>query len=161
MRSTEAQVVPYRDRWRDAFERLNREWIETWFTLEEADRETFRDPVGKVVAPGGQIFFVVEGDEALGTCAVVRHSAEVHEIAKMAVAPAAQGRGYGDRLMEAAVKFSRREGARRIMIVSNTRLAPALRLYQKHGFVRVPLDADSRYTRADVQLVLELGPPGD
>ena len=42
----------------------------------------------------------------------------------MAVAPGARGRGYGDLLMEAAVAFSRRTGARRMMIVSNTRLGP-------------------------------------
>jgi GNAT superfamily N-acetyltransferase len=146
------EVVTYRGEWRDAFEQLNREWIETWFTLEEADRETFRDPAAKVLAPGGQIFFVVDGNEPLATCAVLRHDSEVHEIAKMVVAPAARGRGYGDLLMEAAVAFSRRAGAHKVVIVSNTRLAPAIRLYEKHGFVRVPLEADSRYTRADIKL---------
>jgi putative acetyltransferase len=150
------EVVPYREEWRDAFERLNRDWIETWFALEDADRETFRDPVGKIVKPGGQIFFVVEGGEVLGTCAVLRHGPEVHEIAKMAVAAEARGRGYGDLLMEAAIGFSRRTGARRIVIVSNTRLAPAIRLYRKHGFVQVPLAADQRYERADIQLEREL-----
>jgi GNAT superfamily N-acetyltransferase len=152
-----AEVVTYRELWREAFERLNREWIETWFELEAADRETFRDPYGKIVAPGGQIFFVVEGDEVLGTCAVVRHGPATHEIAKMAVAPAARGLGYGDLLMEAAVEFSRAAGARRVVIVSNTRLAPAIRLYEKHGFVRVPLEPDERYARADIRLELELG----
>ena len=39
-RSAMAEVVTYRDEWRGEFERLNREWIETWFTLEDADRET-------------------------------------------------------------------------------------------------------------------------
>jgi putative acetyltransferase len=146
------EVVTYRGEWRDAFEQLNREWIETWFRLEEADREAFRDPAAKVLAPGGQIFFVVDGNEPLGTCAVLRHDAEVHEIAKMAVAPAARGRGYGDLLMEAAVAFSRRAGAHKIVIVSNTRLAPAIRLYEKHGFIRVPLQADARYARADIKL---------
>lgn len=151
-----ADVVTWRDEWRDEFERLNREWIETWFELEEADRETFRDPYGRIVAPGGQIFFVVEGGEVLGTCAVLRHGPETHEIAKMAVAPAARGRGYGDRLMEAALAFSRGTGARRVVIVSNTRLAAAIRLYERHGFVRVPLEADERYARADIRLEREL-----
>jgi putative acetyltransferase len=146
------EVATYRPEWREAFERLNREWIETWFTLEEADRETFRDPEHKVLAAGGQVFFVLEDGQVQGTCAVLRHSPEVHELAKMAVAPAARGRGYGDLLMGAAVAFSRAAGARRLVIVSNTRLAPAIRLYQKHGFVRVPLDADQRYARADIQL---------
>jgi putative acetyltransferase len=146
------QILTYRDEWRAEFERLNREWIETWFTLEDADRDTFNDPVGKILDPGGQIFFVVDKGQVLGTCAVLRHSGDVHEIAKMAVAPSARGRGYGDLLMEAAVAFSRGVGARRVVIVSNTRLGPAIRLYQKHGFVRVPLEADQRYARADIQL---------
>ena len=154
-----AEVVTYREEWRGEFERLNREWIETWFTLEDADRETFRDPAGKIVAPGGQIFFVVEGGRVLGTCAVIRHRPDVHEIAKMAVAPEARGRGFGDLLMQAAVEFSRQTGARRVVIVSNTKLAPAIHLYEKHGFVRVPLTADEQYARADIRLECELSEP--
>ena len=153
-----AEVVPYQERWREAFERLNRQWIEAYFILEDADRATFADPAGKIVAPGGQIFFVVEGDAVLGTCAVLAHSADVHEIAKMAVAPEARGRGFGDLLMEACVAFSRAAGAREVVIVSNTRLEPAIRLYQKHGFVRVPFETDGRYLRADIKLVRALSP---
>lgn|SRR5690242_5421267 len=153
-----AEVNTYRDAWRGEFERLNREWIETWFVLEEADLATFRDPVAKIIRPGGQIFFVVEGDKVLGTCAVVRHRPEVHEIAKMAVAAEARGKGYGDLLMEAAVEFSRQAGARRLVIVSNTKLAPAIRLYEKHGFVRVPLDPHEQYARADIRMERGLTP---
>jgi ribosomal protein S18 acetylase RimI-like enzyme len=151
-----AEVLTYRDEWRGEFERLNRDWIETWFTLEEADRETFRDPIGRIVAPGGEIFFVVEDGRVLGTCAVIRHEPDVHEIAKMAVAPEARGRGYGDLLMQAAVEFSRRTGARRVVIVSNTKLAPAIRLYEKHGFARVPLAPHEKYVRADIRLERDL-----
>src|SRR5512138_2787648 len=106
-----AEVVTYEPRWRDAFARLNREWIEAYFTLEAADLEVFADPAAAIVAPGGQIFFVIEGDEVLGTCAVVPHAPGVYEIAKMAVAPAARGRGYGDLLMEACVDYARVAGA--------------------------------------------------
>lgn len=153
-----AEIVTYQERWREAFERLNRAWIETYFTLEDADREIFADPAGKILAPGGEIFFVVEGDEVLGTCAVLPHSAEVHEIAKMAVAPEARGRGFGDLLMDACVAYSRAAGVREIVIVSNTRLQPAIRLYQKHGFVRVPFEDDGRYARADIKLVRKISP---
>jgi len=31
-------------------------------------------------------------------------------------------------------------------------LAPAIRLYEKHGFVRVPLDAHERFVRANIRL---------
>ena len=73
----------------------------------------------------------------------------------MAVAPGARGRGFGDLLMEASVGFARRIGAERI-IVSNTVLETALRLYRKHGFVQVPLARDPRYQRANIRLELEL-----
>jgi putative acetyltransferase len=149
-------VVSYREEFRAAFEQLNREWIEQYFVLEEADREVFRDPVSKVLAPGGQIFFVLEDDLVQGTCAVLRHGSDECEIAKMAVAAAARGRGFGDLLMQAAIDFAERIGARRIIIVSNTVLEPAIRLYQKHGFVRVPLSSDGRYRRANIRLEREL-----
>jgi putative acetyltransferase len=149
-------IVPYREEFRSAFEQLNRDWIEEYFVLEDADREVFRDPGAKILGTGGQIFFVLEGSRVQGTCAVLRHGAEECEIAKMAVAPAARGRGFGDLLMEASIRFATEVGARRVIIVSNTVLEPAIRLYQKHGFLRVPLSSDERYRRANIRLEREL-----
>ena len=60
--------------------------------------------------------------------------------------------------MEAAIRHTLENGARRIIIVSNTVLEPAIRLYRKHGFVPVPLSADERYQRANIRLVRELQP---
>jgi GNAT superfamily N-acetyltransferase len=141
---------------RSDFERLNREWIERWFVVEEEDRKVFEDPGGRIVEPGGQIFFVVDQAGVRGTCAVIRHDAATYELAKMAVEPSAQGRGYGDWLVAAAIAFARSAGARRLMLVSNTLLAPALKLYRKRGFRDVPLDPSNGYTRADIQLELVL-----
>src|SRR4026209_1034527 len=119
-------VVRYREELRDAFERLNRDWIETYFTLEPADRELLGDPQRNILDPGGQVFFILDQGEGQGTCAVVRHNAVQCEIAKMAVARAARGRGYGDLLMECSLAFAREIGSRRVVIVSNTVLAPAI-----------------------------------
>ena len=123
--------------------------------MEEADREVFDDPEAAILEPGGEIFFVVEGGEVLGTCAVILHEPGVYEIAKMAVSPSARGRGYGDLLMEATTEFARRAGATKMVIVSNTVLATAIRLYEKHGFVRVPLSHE-RFARANIRLEREL-----
>ncbi|HEX2219781.1 MAG TPA: GNAT family N-acetyltransferase [Gemmatimonadales bacterium] len=152
------QLVTWRPELRTEFERLNREWIERYFTLEEEDRKVFEDPDGRIVQPGGQVFFVLEDEAVRGTCAVIRRDAETFELAKMAVEPRARGQGYGDRLVEAAVGFARAAGARRLILVSNTRLGPALNLYRKHGFREVPLDPGSGYSRADIQLERPLGP---
>ena len=150
------RVVTWRPEFRVEFERLNREWIERWFVVEEEDRMIFEDPARRIVEPGGQIFFVVDDAGVRGTCALIRHDAETFELAKMAVEPSAQGRGYGDRLVQTAVGYAREAGARRLMLVSNTRLGPALTLYRKHGFRDVPLDPANGYTRADIQLELVL-----
>ena len=42
------------------------------------------------------------------------------------------------------------------MILSNTVLTPAIRLYEKHGFVRVPLEEHERFARANIRLEREL-----
>ncbi len=152
------QVVPYREEFRAAFAELNREWIEKYFALEPADREILGDPDGKILGAGGQVFFVVERGEILGTCAMLRHGADQYEIAKMAVAATARGRGFGDLLMDACMAFARERKAQRVIIVSNTVLEPAIRLYRKHGFIQVSLAGDARYERANIRLELELQP---
>lgn len=150
------KIVTWRRELRGDFERLNREWIERFFAVEAGDLEVFEDPEAVIVAPGGQIFFVMDEGQVRGTCAVIRHDGETYELAKMAVAPATRGRGHGDRLVQAAIAYARAAGARRLMLVSNSRLGPALNLYRKHGFRDVPLDPSNGYSRADIQLQLSL-----
>jgi GNAT superfamily N-acetyltransferase len=150
------EVVQYRDEYRKDFERLNREWIEEFFTLEAPDREVFHDPRGKIIATGGQIFFVLEHGEPKGTCALVRESASTYELVKMGVAPSARGKGFGDLLMRAAIDFAVSAGAYEIVLSSNKKLHSALRLYEKHGFKPVPLVSDGRYQRVDIMMRLVL-----
>lgn len=151
-------MVPYREEFKSAFEQLNSEWIESYFELEPADRRVLGDPRGEILEKGGQIFFVLEEGEVKGTCAVLRIASDQCEIAKMAVAPTARGRGFGDLLMEACIDFARQNDIRRITIVSNTLLEPAIRLYRKYGFVQVPISEDTRYKRANIRLELEFEP---
>jgi N-acetylglutamate synthase-like GNAT family acetyltransferase len=138
------------------FESLNREWIEKYFAIEEADRVVFADPFKEIVERGGQIFFVVSQGEVLGTCAVVRLSDQVFELAKMAVRSDARGRGYGDLLIVSAIQFATEAGAERLILLSNTRLHPALALYEKHGFKSVPITDAHDYSRVDIQMELKL-----
>ena len=151
-----ATIVTYREELRPYFERLNRAWIEQYFVLEPPDLEVFRDPIRHVIQPGGQIFFVLDDTGVQGTCAVLPHGPDTMELAKMAVSEAARGRGFGDMLMEAAIGFARDSGARKLMLVSNRVLTPAIRLYLKHGFVEVPVEDREAYARADIQLELVL-----
>jgi putative acetyltransferase len=157
---TSATVVRFRPELRDAFERLNRQWIEEYFSVEEPDRAVFRDPDGTILRPGGEIFFVLADGDVVGTCAMVQHGHDAFELAKMAVDPSARGLGHGDRLIVAAIDFARERGAARVELLTNSMLVPALRLYEKHGFRRVPVSArEGNYVRADTKMVLELAHP--
>lgn len=152
------EIVEFRPELAAAFEALNRAWIERDFVVEPADEAAFRDPVGHIVAPGGQILFALMGTDAVGTCALIAHGTGVYELAKMAVREESRGLGIGGRLMAAAIEWSRRAGAEQLLLVTNSRLLPALRLYEKFGFKQVPLDPGGEYTRADVQMILTLIP---
>lgn len=154
-----ADVVTWRAEYREAFERLNREWIETYFAVEPSDLAVFRDPEDAIVRPGGEIFFVVDDEGVRGTCALLPHGTGVLELAKMAVSPAARGKGYGGLLMRAAIACARERGARTLMLVSNTSLGPAIRLYRKCGFREVPMQAGVEYARADIRMELDLRAP--
>lgn len=153
---TTIEVVPFRDELAHHFAELNREWIERYFVIEESDIKVFNDPRANIVAIGGQIFFVVADGEVFGTCAVIRLDEVTYELAKMAVSTRAQGRGYGNLLMTAAIDFALKAGAEKLILLSNSRLAPALHLYEKYGFRHVPVADSHQYQRVDVQMELKL-----
>ena len=149
-------IVPYRPELAEHFSRLNREWIERLFVIEAADRKVLDNPETAIIAKGGMIFFALEGGEVLGTGAAIRIDADRFELAKMGVTPAAQGRGLGRLIGEAAISYAREAGAREIELLTNSSLTPAITLYEKLGFEHRPMPADSAYVRSDVYMVRPL-----
>jgi len=81
----------------------------------------------------------------------------------MAVDPAARGHGYADLLMRAALDAARARDAREVVLRTNTVLAAAVRLYEKHGFTPTRtgpgIGAEFGYTRGNLEMVLPLTPP--
>jgi ribosomal protein S18 acetylase RimI-like enzyme len=90
---------------------------------------------------------------------VLRASATTFELAKMAVTPACQGRGLGERLGREAIAFARRAGAARLFLETNSSLPTAIRLYERLGFVRAEAPVPSPYARADVYMEIDLRQP--
>lgn len=154
-----ARVVTYRPDYRSAFERLNTAWLEELFAVEAYDLKYLRDPGGLIIEPGGEVFFLVDEGEVLGTCALIKRSEDTYELGKMAVDARARGRGYGHLLMKAALAWARRREAARIILFSNTTLTPALKLYEKHGFVVTRYGPHPDYARADIEMQLDFGAP--
>lgn len=150
------EVQTFRPELAPAFSALNLDWIRRMFEVEAHDLEQLADPAASVIAPGGEVFFVLEDGHAVGCVAMIPVRAGVYELAKMAVDPACQGRGYANLLMEAAIAFARGRGAREVMLLSNTKLTPAIRLYEKYGFRTVKLGPHPDYKRTDIEMVLVL-----
>ena len=154
------EIVRYRPEFATDFARLNREWLERYFTVEPLDEEYLGDPEGRILAPGGEIFFALQGASVVGTCAAIPHGHDEFELAKLCVAPAAQARGLGRALAQTVVEFARARGAQRVVLVSSSKLAPALRLYDSLGFQHRPFPGAPPYADADVYMELELSVRG-
>lgn len=149
-------VITFNEKYLKDFVRLNREWIETFFRLEPMDVVQLENPYDAILAVGGEIFFVLDERQAIGTCAMIPHGPGCYELAKMAVAPAQRGRGLGDTLMTTAISWAREKGADRIMLLSNTVLEPAISLYTKHGFEVTHLGKHPDYDRCNIEMLLRI-----
>jgi GNAT superfamily N-acetyltransferase len=154
---TDIRIVAYQRELAPAFQRLNLAWIERLFVVEDADRKVLGDPERAIIAPGGQIFFALDGDAAIGTVAMIRFSAARYELAKMAVASSHQRCGIGELLGAAAIAFARDAGAETVFLLTNSSLAGAIRLYERLGFRHAADPDPPEYARADVYMELPIG----
>ncbi len=151
-------LLEYEAAYQPDFKRLNVEWIETYFRLEEKDLLTLDDPQSAILDPGGRILLARYGQEIVGVVALVKMDGETFELAKMAVSPKAQGKGVGEMLGRAAIQKARSLGAKKVYLESNTRLKPAINLYHKLGFRKVTGNP-SPYERCNIQMELPLSEP--
>ena len=78
------------------------------------------------------------------------------EIVKLTVADSARGQGLGRRLAVRCLEQAKAMGARKMVLVSSSRLGPALRLYETLGFRHVPPPERPVYATADVYMELDL-----
>jgi putative acetyltransferase len=144
------QDVPPSPQALEAFARLNLDWIERYFALEEHDREQLFEAAAHIFAGGGQLFLAeAASGEVVGTCALSRSDGNSWELAKMCVDGAYGGRGIGQRLCEAALSWAKTTDAEKVWLESNRKLEPAIRLYRRVGFVEVA-SRPSPYARADI-----------
>jgi GNAT superfamily N-acetyltransferase len=149
-------IVGFEERHAAAFARLNREWLEQYALLEDADRKYLEQPRESILAKGGEIFFALQGGEVIGTCAAIPRGTGTVELAKLAVHASARGLGIGRRLSEAAIGWARERGALKVILVSSTKLQAALRLYERLGFQNTDPPAQPDYATADVYMEIAL-----
>jgi putative acetyltransferase len=145
------KVVVFDARYRLDFARLNYAWILKHFSVEPADRRILDHPEVEIIAPGGQIFFAMLGEEVVGTVALKAEDDMTFELTKMAVDESRRGAGYGKLLLNAALNYARHQGAKRVVLSSHTSLVPAIKMYRGAGFIERQ-DHDSCYSRCNIYM---------
>ncbi|WP_245189409.1 GNAT family N-acetyltransferase [Lunatimonas salinarum] len=138
------ELAPY-------FLQINRQWIESFFSMEAFDREQLENPLDNIVHAGGQVWFAEWQGKIVGTVAVkVLHDGS-YELIKMGVLPEAQRNHLGRKLVEEALAWTKARGAPKIVLYSNSVLAPAIALYRKMGFQETPIEP-GKYARCDIKM---------
>lgn len=154
MESTVLEIVEYSPELQPWFEKFNRDWIEKFFWMEPIDFKVLQNPEEHIISKGGSILMASCDKEMAGTVALKYVEPGVYEFTKMAVDEKYRGQKIGLLLSEAAIIKARQLGAKKIILYSNTVLAPAISLYRKLGFKEVPLDGP--YKRSDIKMELIL-----
>lgn len=152
---SQIRISNFEPAYRDAIRKLNYEWLEKYFKLEEIDREVLSKPEEVILAPGGQIFYAWYEDQIVGTVSLMKLEESVFELTKMAVSEKFQGLGIGKLLMEYTLDFAKKAGISQIIIYSNRRLERAVDMYRKFGFVEMDL-GPVIYQRADIKMCLNI-----
>ena len=129
-------IREFADELAPAFRAINAEWLASMYSLEPLDEEVLRHPREHFIDTGGAVLFVeAEGLGIVGTCALHRTGEREFELTKMGILERARGRKAGEFLLRAAIERARAVGAELLYLLSNTKSAAAIHLYEKLGFV--------------------------
>ncbi|MCH6236326.1 GNAT family N-acetyltransferase [Cognataquiflexum rubidum] len=149
------QIIDYTPDLKPHFEKINREWVEKYFTLEPFDLEQLGNPQEVILNKGGAILFAKDGEEIIGTVGLAKSTDDTYEMIKMAVIPKAQGKKVGQLLATSILEKAKSLGAKKVVLYSNTKLEAALNLYRKFGFKETPPEC-GKYGRCDTKMEIEL-----
>ncbi|WP_422358548.1 bifunctional helix-turn-helix transcriptional regulator/GNAT family N-acetyltransferase [Reichenbachiella sp.] len=150
---SQIEIIDYQPKHAPDFLRLNREWIEKYFKLEDEDRKTLENPDTHIINPGGAIKLAKYQDEIVGTCALIKINNEVYELAKMAVTEKCQGLQIGKKLGLSVLVKAKQLGGSKVILESNKKLTPAINLYKSLGFKSGQhFGEKSVYERCDIEM---------
>lgn len=150
------RILDFRDELAPAFHDINAQWIEAMFVMEQTDRDVLEHPGERIIASGGDILFVeAEGLGVVGTCALQKTGPHQFELTKMGVLESARGRKAGEFLLHATIARAQDLGADRLYLLTNSKCASAIHLYEKAGFVHdaeIMREFGARYERCNVAM---------
>ncbi len=130
------EILPYQSQYKSHFYRINAEWLEDYFSVEEGDRILLENPEREIIEKGGEILFARLEDSVVGTCALLPMDGSRVELSKMGVLRKMQGKRIGAKLTDAAIRWARDNGIETIYLKTNRLLKKAVRMYHRFGFVQ-------------------------
>lgn len=145
------EIIPFTPDLKEPIKTLNKEWLQKYFKVEEKDELVLSNPQEEIIDMGGLIFYAKYNDEIIGTVSLMKVDDSTFELSKMAVSDKAQGLGIGNKLLTHCLAVAEESNIKKLILYSNRKLLPAIHLYEKFGFVEVPLGNVS-YERADIKM---------
>ncbi|UTN02890.1 GNAT family N-acetyltransferase [Flavobacterium bizetiae] len=145
------EIIPFSQDLKDHIKTLNIEWLQKFFRVEEKDEIVLSNPQEEIIDKGGLIFYAKYNNEIIGTASLMKIDDTTFELSKMAVSDKAQGLGIGNKLLTHCLVVAEENNINKLILYSNRKLLPAIHLYEKFGFVEVPL-GNVNYERADIKM---------
>lgn len=145
------EIIPFSPDLKEHIKTLNTEWLQKYFRVEEKDELVLSNPQEEIIDKGGMIFYAKYNNEILGTVSLMKIDDNTFELSKMAVSHKAHSLGIGNKLLVHSIAVAEENNIKKLVLYSNRILLPALHLYEKFGFIEVPL-GDVSYERADIKM---------
>jgi predicted N-acetyltransferase YhbS/DNA-binding MarR family transcriptional regulator len=152
------EIIDYKPGLKRYFKSLNLEWLKEYFAVEKADEQILSDPHGEIIKHGGLVLFAKLDGKIVGTVALIRHDVKTFELTKMSVAKKVRGHQIGRKLALTALERAKSMGAKKMVLLTSPKLAPANNLYRSLGFVEAPIEQlwVTPYQRASIVMSLRL-----
>ncbi len=139
-----------------AFYRINAEWIQSMFALEQNDIDLLSNPRELILDKGGVVLFAETAAlGVVGACALMVSKDGWVELTKMGVLESARGLKVGEFLLAKTLERAASLGMDKVYLLTNKKCAAAIHLYEKLGFVHdaeIMTKFGARYERCDVAM---------
>lgn len=147
------KIVEYREEYFEAFKKISYEWLLANNLLEKEDEVLLQNP-SSFIKRGGRIYMLCFQESCVGTVSVEQVEPGCFEILKLGVLEKYRGRGFGKLLIAHALASAKSQGAKCVILHSNSKLQTAIELYESLGFQKISF-TQGRYLTSDVKMELK------
>ncbi|KAK4521428.1 uncharacterized protein ATC70_012043 [Mucor velutinosus] len=148
-------IATYHPTYKNTFKEVSVAWLEEYFSVEAGDLYQLDNPEENIIAPGGEIFTLLNAKDHIGVVAMLNHGATV-ELGKMGVKKQYNGKGLAHPLMFEGIRWAKNHHSQfpHIDIYTAKHLIPAVNLYRKYGFEDAPIGGYTKFARVDLAMRL-------